>query len=374
MRAYFLTAILLLVGASPGAAQDDEAILDFGNDSFRAGGSVVFDTAGRDDLFMAGETVRSTADISGSAHLAGRRVTMTGAVGGDAIAAGMDVALEGPVSGDATVAGYDLRVDAVGGDLRISGSKLAIEGPVSGYAMIAGETVRLNATIAGDVSLVAQTVEFGEGARIDGRLTLYEDDPGALEVPASVIPDDRIDRREVSDWQGARRDMKVWNWQRAIGSFLMGVLLVSALGALIAAIIPQTLAEMRRGLLDRPFRNLWIGFLTQSALVGAAVLFAMTVIGIALSPAAVTIALLAAFAGYVVAVYAFGVGLLLAIGKPEPESIGRRALAAGLGALVAGLIALIPLLGWLFVLSLVLAGVGAIVQRTLRPGFFLPAS
>lgn len=373
MRAFFLTAILLLVGASPGAAQDGEAVLDFGGDSFRAGGSVVFDAAGTDDLFMAGETVRGTADISGSAHLAGRRVTMAGAVGGDAYAAGMDVALEGPVSGDATVAGYDLRVDAVGGDLRISGGKLAIEGPVSGYAMIAGETVRLNAAISGDVSLAAQTVEFGEGARIDGRLTLYEENPGALDIPASVIPGDRIDRREVSDWKGARRDMEVWNWQRAIGGFLVGVLVVSALGALIAAIIPQTLAEMRRGLLDRPFRNLWVGFVTQSALVGSAVLFAMTVIGIALSPAAVVIALLAGFAGYIVAVYAFGVGLMLAFGKPEPETIGRRAVAAGLGALAAGLIALIPLLGWLFVLTLVLAGVGAIVQKALRPGLVLPA-
>ncbi len=68
--------------------------------------------AGTDDLFMAGETVRGAADITGSAHLAGRKVTMAGAVGGDAYLAGMDVTLEGQVAGDATLAGYDVRVGA----------------------------------------------------------------------------------------------------------------------------------------------------------------------------------------------------------------------------------------------------------------------
>ena len=45
--------------------------------------------------------------------------------------------------------------------------------------------------------------------------------------------------------------------------------------------------------------------------------------------------------------------------------------AAGVGALVAGIIGLIPLLGWIFVLALVLSGIGAITLRVIRPAFFL---
>jgi hypothetical protein len=61
---------------------------------------------------------------------------------------------------------------------------------------------------------------------------------------------------------------------------------------------------------------------------------------------------------------------MIAIGRGEPETLGARALAALVGATLAGLIALIPLAGWLFVLALVLAGVGAITLRMFRPAFF----
>ena len=372
MRGIILTSIVILLAISPVAAQENKDAFDFGNDSFRAGGTVVFDAPGTDDLFMTGETVRGEADIAGSAHLAGRKVTMAGAVGGDAYLAGMDVTLEGQVAGDATLAGYDVRVGDVGGDLRISGAKLAVRGTVSGYALIAGDEVQIDAIIAGDVNLTARDLDFTDDARIEGQLTIYEEEPGKLEIPASVVPEDRIERRKISEWEEGSRHLKVWDWRSAVGKFLVGVIVVALLASLIAAIVPQTLAEMRRGVLDRPFRNLWFGFLTQSAVVGSAILFAMTVVGLVLSPAAVLLALIGGFAGYVVAVYAFGVGLMLAFGRPEPDSIGERALAAGIGALVAGIIALIPLLGWLFLLALVFSGIGAITMRLFRPGFFVP--
>jgi len=373
MRGFILTAIVILLMAASVAAQENEDAFDFGSDSFRAGGTVVFDAPGTDDLFMAGETVRGEADIAGSAHLAGRKVTMVGAIGGDAYLAGMDVVLDGHVAGDATLAGYDIRVGDVGGDLRISGAKLTISGPVSGYALIVGDEVQIDAIIAGDVNLTAREVDFSDDARIEGQLIIYEEEPGKLEIPASVVPEDRIERREISEWEEGTRHLRVWDWRRAVGKFMIGVIVVAALAALIAAIVPQTLADLRRNLLDRPFRNLWFGFLTQSAVVGSAILFAMTIVGLLLSPAAVLLALIGGFAGYVVAVYAFGVGLMLAFGRPEPDSIGERALAAGIGALIAGIIALIPLLGWLFVLALVLSGIGAITLRLFRPGFFVPA-
>ncbi len=90
-----------------------------------------------------------------------------------------------------------------------------------------------------------------------------------------------------------------------------------------------------------------------------------------LAPAAVLVALVAAFAGYVVAAYAVGVGLLLLIGRSEPDSVATRALAAGTGALAVGIVALVPFLGWLFVLAL--TGIGAIVIRVFRPGLFAVA-
>ncbi|MCU9847147.1 hypothetical protein OEZ60_03930 [Defluviimonas sp. WL0024] len=373
MRNFIRAMTVLVLTAAPGSAEEKAQTFDFGGDSFRAGATVVLDAAGTDDLFMAGETVRGEADISGSAHLAGRRVTMTGAVGGDAYLAGMDVVLEGPVAGDATLAGYDVRVGAVGGDLRLSGAKLAVGGPVAGYALIAGDDVRIGAAIKGDVNLTARTVEFADGARIDGKLTLFEEAPGTLTIPTSVASEDRIERRDLAEWEAAARPLTGWSWTRAVGRFLTGVIIVAALAALVAAVMPRTLAAMRRSILERPLRNLWIGFLAQSAVIGSAVLFAMTLIGALLVPAVVLVALAGGFVGYILAVYAFGVALVQAVGRPEPQSVGERAICGGVGALAAGIIALVPILGWLFVLALTLTGLGAVVQRLFRPRFLAPA-
>ena len=370
MCRFFLAAIIFAVAVYPLAAQEKKDYFDFSGDRFLAGATVVNDAEGADDLFMAGETVRSEMKIAGSALLAGRRVIVTGDVGGDAYLAGMDVTLDGIVSGDATVAGYNVQVGEVVGDLRVSGANVTITGPVSGYALIAGDEVIIESAITGDVSLTARRVEFAEDARIGGKLTVYEEQVGDTEIPAQVITEDRVERREISEWSQAATDLQVWNWRGALTSFLTWVVIIAGFAALIAAIVPQKLADLRRSILERPFRTLWFGILAESVIVGSTIILMFTLIGLLLAPATVLIALVGAFAGYVVAAYAFGVGLLKAIGRPEPDGIGTRALAAGVGAFVVGLIALIPFFGWLFVLALALAGVGAIAIWLFRPKFF----
>ena len=372
MRVLITILFTTLLGTAAAAQEidDDLALFDIGSDVFRAGSSVLYEGEGADDLFLAGETVRGRSDIGGTAHLAGRRVTMSGATGGDAYAAGMEVAMEGAVAGDATLAGYEVSVGEVGGDLRVSGSELTVGGPVAGYALVAGDEVTLNGAVAGDASIAARRLEFGPDARVDGTLTLYEAEPGALEVPERVAAPGQIVRRQLEEWEGDVGDMRPFNLGRAIASFLFGVIVVAGLAALIASLVPEQLAAMRRRILDRPFGTLWLGFLTLSAVVGSAVLFALTLIGIIVSPAAILLAVVTGFAGYVIGVYAFGVGLMMAFGRSEPDSTGDRALAAGIGALVAGVLALIPFLGWLFVLAVTLAGVGAVAIRMFQPRFY----
>ncbi len=365
-----LAAIILTLTTGSPVAQDKKGAFDFGGDRFLAGGTVVHDKPGVDDLFMAGETVRSEQAITGSAHLAGRKVIVKGPIGGDAYLVGMDVSLDGKVAGDATVSGYHVEVGEVAGDLRASGANLTISGPVSGYALVAGDEVQFNSVIKGDVSLTAREVDFAKGARIEGKLTVYEQKPGELDIPVDMVSEDRVERREVSEWSEVTKELEIWDWRDALTSFLTGVAIITIVAALIAAFVPQKLAQLRRTILDRPFRTLWFGILAESVIIGSTVLLIMTVIGWLLAPATVLTALVVGFAGYVVAAYAVGVGLLLATGRSEPDSIGSRALAAGVGALVVGLIALIPFIGWIFVLAVSLAGVGSIAIWLFRPRFF----
>ncbi|MFD0914835.1 hypothetical protein ACFQ14_00275 [Pseudahrensia aquimaris] len=364
---------VLMVSITTAFAQEKKSDFEFSNDRFLAGATVVQSNTGVDDLFMFGETVRSEKDIVGSAHLFGRKVEVSGTVGGDAYLAGMDVTLASKVAGDANISGYNVSVAEVVGDLRASGSNVTIAGPVSGYALIAGDEVRFESVIKGDVSLTARDIEFSEDARIEGRLIFYEETKGETTFPVGFIAEDRIERREFAEWSKAAQELEVFNWREALMSFLIWIVVVAGIASLIAAIIPQKLADLRRTILDRPFRTLWFGILAQSAVIGVTILLIMTLIGLLLAPATILVALVCGFAGYVVAAYALGVALLKTVGREEPDSVGTRALAAGVGALTVGLIGLIPFFGWLFVLSLALTGVGAIALWLFEPKFFVTA-
>ncbi len=370
-----IIGLALALLATAASAQEDSASLSFGGDMFLAGEDVRMTATGTDDLFIAGETVRAVADITGSAHAAGRRVSLDGSVGQDVYAAGMDLTVSGPVRGDASLAGYDIQVKgAIGGDLRASGAKITVDAPVAGYAVIAGEEVNLNSIISGDARVAGQGLVFGPDARVDGKLTVYEQHEGQAEVPDTVVSADRLERILLEDWEEGNWNVpRVFNWWDAVVSFITCVFVVAAIAALIAAVAPQQLAMMRSRTLEAPFRSLWLGFMMQSALIGSVLLFAMTIIGIFMVPAMIIISLIAGFIGYVVGTYAFGVGLLLAIGRSEPDTLGERAIAAGVGALLTGLLVLIPFIGWLFMISLTLAGVGALTVRIFRPAFFTEA-
>lgn len=365
MTRLFLILVTCML-AMPTWADDDPTRFDFGGDSFRAGMSVSHDAAGTDDLFLAGDRVAGKADITGSAFLAGRKVTMEGAVVGDVYAAGEGVAIQGDVSGDASLLGRTVSVANVGGDLRVAASELRLTGIIGGNVIIAGEDVTFDAAVGGDVTLGAQRVDWGDAASIAGQLIVYEEELGSLEVPERVASDDRVERR-VAEKQAEPQQP---SWRPSIGDFVFEVIVVAVLAVLVAALMPTRLAGMQQRVLARPLHTFWLGFLALSAVIGACVLLAITIIGLPLVAALALLAFIGIIFGYVIATYVLGVRLLLAAGRPELDSIGNRAIAAGTGALAAAVIGLIPYLGWLFAIALAFAGIGAITVQLVRPVFF----
>ncbi|MDG1739194.1 MAG: hypothetical protein P8L68_07105 [Paracoccaceae bacterium] len=127
---------------------------------------------------------------------------------------------------------------------------------------------------------------------------------------------------------------------------------------------------MRQTLLARPFGMLWFGFLGLSVTLGAAIVSAMTLIGLIAFPFILLIAGIGAFFGYIIGAYSLGVGLRLLVGMPEPDSLAARAVSALIGALSVAIIALAPFIGWLFVMALTLGGIGVLINHLFSPRFF----
>ncbi len=369
----FLTVVAFLFAVHPLSADDvSESQFTLDKDAYLVGSTVVQDKAGVDDLFMAGNTVRSNQDISGSLHLAGRKIFSAGAVGGDAYVAGFDVSLTGKVAGDVTASGYYVTIGEVGGDLRVSGSNVTLSGPVSGYALISGDDVTIEGIVKGDLRLSAKDVEFSENARVDGTLILYEEEAGDLRLPAGLVPEDRIERRNIAELSEGAADLQLWDWRTALVELVEWVLIITVIAALLASFAPNKLGDLRRNILARPSRSLLFGFLTLSALAGAAIVLMVTGFGVGLLLGLISliVALLAAFAGYVVGAYAVGVWLLMLLRKREPDNFAVRVAAAVIGVLVVALIAMTPVLGWLFVMFVALVGAGSITILLFRPTFF----
>ena len=375
MRRTMIAGLLLL--AVPAQAQDGDGLFRFGGDVFAAGGALTIDAPDTDDVFAAGQRVDLTVPIAGSAHLAARRVAADAEVAGNLYAVGADVTVTAPVAGDATLAGYDVAVDAaVTGDLRAAGRHVRVAAPVAGSALLAGDTVALDAAVTGDASIDADALDFGPGARVDGRLLLYGDAAADLIVPDGVAAADRVERHPEEPRpsfgsgpssgplpSGAR------GWLGIATGFVVGVLILAVLAFLAAIVAPAGMERLGDRIADRPFRTLGIGFLTLAALIGATVLAIMSIIGVLAAPAIMLATVLLCFVGYLVAVYLVGRAVLVWTGQLPPDTTPERALAALTGAAVVSVVALVPFLGWPLILLLTLAGLGALSVAWFRPEF-----
>jgi len=334
---------------------------------------VVTDAAAH-DVFLGAQDTTLAGPITGSAHMVGQNVILAQPVAGNAYAAGQTVTLSGAVAGSATLAGQTVTIGNIGRNLRAFGQSVAVNGTVGGAALIAAQSVTFNNAITGDVAVNAEMINFGPAAKIDGTLTIYHSDPASIDVPNGVVPAARITRKTVEEWSKDAPTSIGVSRQTIWRGLLSTIVTVTVLAALLAALIPGKLSQMRATFLARPLRSFWFGFLTLSAAIGTSVVLAMSLIGLLAMPLSIVLAIIIGFLGYIVGAYALGVGLLSLIGRADPGTWIERALAAAVGAVVIAGIGLVPFVGWLVVLAVTLTGVGALCIVFFRPGFYSEAA
>lgn len=372
-RSFLLLCATLI--ATPTHADE---VYRFGDDAYIAGDNVTLSGEAVDDAFVAGNTVVISAPVEGSAHAGGRSVSISAPVGQSLYAAGINVNVSAPVGGGAQLFGDTVLVAApIGGDLRLGAQRAEITASVGDDALVAAEHILLTDVIAGDASLSTKSISFGENARIEGTLYLYADEPDSIEIPAHVVSADRIERHDADAFDpgadpegGATKQPSGGGWLSWLGSKVTAILILTAMATLIAALAPAFLMNLRERTLEMPMRAFWMGFLSISALAGSLFLFTLTGYGILLVPASVVLAVLLGVAGYVIGTYILGVGMMGALNRPLPETLTERAIAALVGAVVVTLLALIPVIGWIGVLAVAIAGAGALIIRWFAPGFY----
>lgn len=360
------TTALLIAGLAILPATAAETV---GGDVFEAGANATIDGAPTRDVFATGFSATLDGDIAGDGHAAGFDVDVDGPIGGDLYAVGASVSITSRIAEDLTAAGFSVRLRSNGsveGNARLTAGTIRIDGPISGSLMAAGGKIVLNAPVTGDVRLTAGNIAIGDDARIGGNLVYAA--PAEIDIPASVIPADRVRFTQIASPEGfdGFREMMTepqsmfWpSFFTILATFIVTLTFLLVVAAIFLALLPSRVEQAFNLVNTKPGISVLAGFLAMALLFGLVPVSAMTLIGAPLIPIVLLFIVVGWMAAYLLGAYAAAVRLGGAFGV-DTATNGRK-----LGVLAAALIVLailnfIPFIGWLLNLVIVLLGLGAI--------------
>jgi hypothetical protein len=319
-----------------------------------------------EDVIVLGSTMIYPMDsIAGDVIFAGGEFTFTGSAGGDYLGAGGSQKIGGRIHGslrvtggeihalgtadrNATIAGGNVALDStgvIGGNAYIVGGNVAINGAVRGSLMASGGKVVLNGPVGRDVDVSGGELHLGPHAQIAGNFRYR-------------VPKDKVTIDPAARISGTTTAIPV-SRRPGLGSVLwmLGFVVV---GIVLVALFPRFTTEAAEILPQRPGRSALVGLGWTCLVPIAAVIAAVTVIGIPLGILLVTVWFLMLFLGDLPVALWLGKRLLSSRAGP-----GRR--GAILSVLIGGLILMVLLLipvvgGWITGIASVF-GAGAILLR-----------
>ncbi len=332
-------------------------------DYFASGPVITISGTVNGDVYGAGGQIFVNGQVNGDLLAAGGRINISGTVAHNVRSAGGQINITGKVGRNLTVAAGNLEVSpgaAIGGNIVGAGGSIHIAGPVQGALRVAAGTLIISsrlgsslraavgqlqltpqAEILGDVGYLShQKAQIAEGARVKGKL--------AHHLPPEVTRPTRE---------------RLFIFFTGLGIFVWLVSLISTLilGLLSLRFLPRYHATAVEILKARPLAALGTGFVVAVVTpVVCVLLLAMIVtLPIALVLAAALAILL--FFGRIFVISRIGEAILST----------RPGWAFLIGLAIYYMIALIPIAGWIFVLLVVLAGLGADLMA--RRQFYLEA-
>jgi cytoskeletal protein CcmA (bactofilin family) len=336
--------------------------------------------------------IRENDTVAGDLYASGVRIIVEGVVDGDLVAfAAEDVVISGEVTGSVLAVAPTVTIDGdVGGSARVSGGSLSVSGSVGVDLVGAALSVELDqgSVIGGDV--LVWTLEMTSagtiGADLEGSqrsLDLAGTVEGDVEVsvnrlvvtgPLQVTGDlgyrspsegDGLEQADVGGVVARKSPLPPNIRVRALGllaRFLVVVALTST-----ALLVGWGWPKRTRLAAERARAQTWRAFGYGAVVVLSPLLLAAVAAVVAgLAPAAASLPLLAIFGPLVIATAGVvlvlalvaGVPAVLAAGRALPHDLGMFG-AIVAGSILAGVVWLIPIVGWIVPVLVLPIGVGA---------------
>ena len=353
---------LLALGSVPAFA--DQQTFTFGGDTYAAGQTTSIAEPVLRDAFEAGNTVSLAAPVTGDAHLAGFDVQSISDIGGNLYAAGFSVSVTGTVKGDVTAMGNHISVHTaqpVVGNVRAAAASFTLDSGVDGALLVTASTATINAPVKGDLSFYGETLVFGGNATVGGKVLIHA--PKSIAVPETVAPADRVTFTELTSPQylsqvGQTAEMVAKSFWVDLWAAAGWWVLLLVVGAAFITLSQPLVGNLETLASVRPFRRFGLGLLSFASIIGLVPLAAISVVGLLVVPVVLILAFVVCSLAYLAGVYLIG----HAIGRRVAPlaSVGRKIATLAVSLVIAGLLTMIPFLGWLISLVLVAYGFGVI--------------
>jgi cytoskeletal protein CcmA (bactofilin family) len=349
-----LLVALALLTAPAAAPADDDDDDDAGNVYLAAG---VARTPGpvAGDFFAAGGRISIDHEVGGEAMVAGGSVRVGAPVREDLFAVGGSVEIASSIGDDASVAAGDITISKDGridGRAWLAGGSVEIDGELARGARIFADRVRISGRIAGTLRIVADRIEILPGARLDSLRYTSRSEPRIASDAEIAGPIVRVPQLKPEQ-QSAPRPSREWVAPVVhAGLWAAGILMLLA--------FPRFTVAAQDRLRASPWPSLALGAALVFTVPIAAVVLAVTVVGIPVALALLALYGVLLLAGLLTALFfvAERMGRILRRGR-EPSIIWRIGLLFAALVLVA-LAGRLPFAGCVLLCLGLLFGVGAL--------------
>lgn len=338
------------------------------------------------DFIRVGETVQIDGEIKGDAYLAGGVVTVNGKIDGDLFVFGGKVSVNGPVGGSIRILGGDVTANGsidrsvlllcanctitkkttIAGSVIVVGANLEqSSGRVGKGFRFVGNRLYLNSEIANEAYVVAnQEFLLGPGASISGELKYTGNNTAVLEPGATVAGRILYQKNNKDEnfprFFGAKEILTSYQKIKPLTD-IFGILVSGLIGFVLLGLFPKGFEKVVRAIENKPYASLGWGVVVSLMIPVAAILFALTIVGI---PVSLTL-LLVGYLVWIVVSYlaAFFVGRKILLSRFGE----RRGWALMLGLLLTYVLGLVPFIGVIVKLVLFLLALGALVLAYKQP-------
>ncbi|HSG98524.1 MAG TPA: hypothetical protein VLB27_00650, partial [candidate division Zixibacteria bacterium] len=316
------------------------------------GGQVVGDAA----LFV--NYVAVDGSISGALIAGASDVTINGRVDGSVIAMCGLFSLEGSVGGSVAVFAESVEIGQAGRldrDLQMFGEALYFDGYSAADVTAHAKIAVISGTIEGDVELDALEVEIGDGAVINGDLTIIGCDDPVISPDAMILGEvvERPREKNVTLDELSAPYVAIYFY---LSLFVIGVL--------VALISRRHFAVAAGAIIGEAPRSIAFGLLGFGVGLAMFIVLAITLIGIPAALLTLFVLLLFVFVfGQLYSAGAIGAAL---IQRGTEGSVGLWLLRILIGLAILALVTQAPFIGWLIYLLAGLFGLGGFIIGFLR--------